>query len=114
MSGYAADVAALARCRVAPLRERLVRRAERRLRVVDGGVGHLDERLTGRRVLDLDGRALAAVPPLAADVELRLDRVEDGLLCRCRGHVATLPSATRRPHVETVSVPSSLMATSME
>jgi hypothetical protein len=91
-----------------------VRRSERGLGVVDRGVGHLDERLAGGRILDLDGPALTAVAPLAADVELRLDRVEDGLLCRCRGHVPTLPSGGRAPHVETVSVPSSLMATSIE
>src|ERR1044072_9084051 len=39
----------------------------------------------------------AGVLPLAADVQLGLDAVEDGLLRGCRGHGSRLPTDPRAP-----------------
>ena len=68
-------------------------------------VGDLGERLAGRRVLDGERPAAGAVAPLAADVELLGDAVED----RCSSR------SLLRAHVATVSFPSSsVIATSIE
>ncbi|MEA2227197.1 MAG: succinate-semialdehyde dehydrogenase / glutarate-semialdehyde dehydrogenase [Solirubrobacteraceae bacterium] len=77
--GPAQDVAALARRVVAERLERLVRGAEGGLGVLDGRVGDLGDRLAGRGILDRDRPALAPIAPLAADVQLRLDAVENRL-----------------------------------
>src|SRR3954447_24362598 len=92
----AQDVAPLARRVVAELLEALVRGAEGGVRVVGRGVGDLGDRLAGGRVLDRDRAALPGVLPLAADVQLGLDAVDDGLLRRCRGHGSRLPTESRR------------------
>ena len=78
--------------------ERLVGRGERRLAVGDGRVGDLDERLAGRRVLDRERAAAGRVAPLAADEELRGNRVEHGLLgARAdRRHESSIPPAAKR------------------
>ena len=75
--------------------ERLVGGGQRRLAVGDRRVGDLDERLAGRRVLDGQRPAAGPVAPLAADEELRRDRVEHGPLgARAdRRHGPSIPPA---------------------
>ena len=65
----AQDLAALARGMRGPLGAGRDGGVERGLGVVGGGVGDLAQRLAGGRILDGE-RALRAVAPLAADVQL--------------------------------------------
>ena len=96
--GAAQDVAALARRVVAPVRERLVRGGERGLGVVDRGVGDLDERLAGRRVLDGERPAAARGAPLAPDEELLCGTVSR-TVASAAARVVVMPSTiARRGH----------------
>jgi hypothetical protein len=105
--GAAQDLAALPRRRRGELRLRGDRRVERGDRVLDRRVRDLGDRLARGGILDRQRAAARRVAPLAADVELGGDAIEDRLLLRvdcCGAHVRT-----------TVSSPSSSeMATSIE
>ena len=70
------------------------------LRVLDGRVGHLGQRLAGRRVLDAERPAARRVAPLAADVQLGGDGVEDCARSPCGGGQVVMLRVT-------VSAPSS-------
>ena len=94
---------AIVRGRTAPFLLGFHGRVERGHGVLGRPVGDLAERLLGRRVDHLERPAARGVAPLAADVELVLDLLDDLLFLSGDAHVAT------------VSVPSSSdMATSIE
>jgi hypothetical protein len=73
----AQDLAALARRVGGPLGLDGATGVERRLGVVGRGVGDRGDRLARRGVLDVERGAAGGVAPLAADEQLRGDRVED-------------------------------------
>ena len=68
--GLAQDLGALTRLLSRPAGERRLRRIDGRLRVLDRGARHVADLLLGRRIDDVEARAVGGLLPLAADPQI--------------------------------------------